>query len=263
MPRLHSYALAIAVVGCGATDPATDSGDGAAARRDGAPTDVGLNAIPSSGPELDAGDGDDSRDGACLSIGASWGDTTDASKPQTIGTCQNGWMRSDPGCPCSLTGFLTYCTQPGMRCVMPGADDPTLVFDQLCVSEPNAVMPLWEQTALYTPETFAALPHSIDLDASDCAERPVIPCVCGDDGATEGFLGEDESLWHCTYSNPEAYVAFTDAGCATQIRYAGEFAPAAGYSACLQAAYASRRWACASDATHLVMSRTSPPLRPK
>ena len=81
----------------------------------------------------------------------------------------------------------------------------------------------------------------------------------GDDRIV-GFIGTDTQLWQCTYGNPMAYVAFTDSGCASRIRYGTSPMPDANYVSCLTSAYASRRWDCASTGTHFVMSQTVRPL---
>jgi hypothetical protein len=85
-------------------------------------------------------------------------------------------------------------------------------------------------------------------------------CHCGSSGTTEGLLSIDAQLWQCTYDNPEAFVTFTDQGCASQIRYGPLPAPDAGYAACLTSAYASLRWSCATTGTHFVMFHTARPL---
>jgi hypothetical protein len=126
-----------------------------------------------------------------------------------------------------------------------------------------AAGPLWDQTELYTPDEFGALPNEIVLDTSNCSSRPVLPCDCGLSATTEGFLNSNTQLWLCTYGNPAAYVAFTDDGCASRIRYGAAPSPDAGYVPCLRSAYASLRWACASSGTHFVMSHTVPPLGPQ
>jgi hypothetical protein len=61
-------------------------------------------------------------------------------------------------------------------------------------------------------------------------------------------------------NNPEAFVAFTDQGCASQIRYGALPVPDAGYAACLTSAYANLRWSCATTGTHFVMLHTARPL---
>jgi hypothetical protein len=147
-----------------------------------------------------------------------------------------------------------------MKCFVPAPGPHYSTVAWLCVDDPSALMPLWEGTGIYASDEFAALPNEIALDTSDCSSRPSLPCTCGTSGTTEGFLGIDTQLWQCTYGNPVAYVAFTDGGCASRIRYGASPAPDANYVSCLTSAYASRRWDCVSSGTHFVMGHTQRPL---
>ena len=222
------------------------------AQADDATGDVATDS--SSGPEA----------GTCVS-GTALGDTAGdgsngAPQPLEAGACIDGWLTSDPGCPCSISDFSAPCTSVGMRCFIESPGPDLVTVDQLCVNDPSALTPLWVETQIYARDEFAALPNEIVLDTSDCSMRPSQSCSCGTSGTTEGFLGADIQLWPCTYFNPVAYVAFTDGGCASRVRYGASPAPDASYASCLKSVYASRRWDCASSGTHFVMSHTVGPL---
>jgi hypothetical protein len=187
-------------------------------------------------------------EGGCISGGA----LTDGPSPlPEAGTCQNGWVASDPECPCAPTGFSQNCTAPGTRCFMPASSGGTISTDQECENEPGGYA-VWVQYGLYTPGEFAKLPYDIDLDASDCTSRPAIPCDCALGQPTEGWLSTQvDQLSNCTYGNPVTFFAFTDDGCVDRIRYGG--APAsADFASCMQGALANLRWACASSGTHFI-----------
>ena len=179
--------------------------------------------------------------------------------PLEAGTCVNGWLASEPRCPCDISGFLTYCPVVGARCFLPADGPGTTSTDQECESQPNG-QPIWQQYRLYTPAEFAALPNEIVLDTSDCASRSSAPCSCLPGEPTESWILSHLALTQCTYGNPETYLAFNDAGCVSRVRYGNESAPTADFESCLRSALASRRWDCASSGTHVLDAQTVRPL---
>jgi hypothetical protein len=220
-------------------------GGGAAS---GGTTDASLPR-DAGGATSDAADdvGSESPDaGPCLAGGAQ----TDGPSPlPEAGNCQNAWVTSDPACPCTMAGFSQNCAAPGTRCFIPGVGDTST--DEECESEPGGYA-AWIEYRLYTPAAFAALPHEIDFDTSDCASRTVLPCGCDPQQPTEGwFSTQVDSLSNCTYGNPVTFFAFTDDGCVSRIRY-GNGSPSADFATCLQRALATLRWACATSGTHFV-----------
>ena len=240
----------LALAGCGGASSSIDSADASVVHESGgvALSDAGDEAMADAS---DAGD-----EVVCVSGGAPGDGAIPALE---AGTCMNGWLTSDPACPCELSGFSAPCTAAGTRCFVPGTGGDTISTDQACEPQPHGDL-LWVQYALYSPAEFAALPHEIDLDASDCSSRPSAPCDCGSGETTEGWLGGQAiSLMHCTYGNPFTYFAFDDDGCVSQIRYRGT-PTTSDFASCLQNALAGVRWACASSGTHSVDRRVVAPL---
>ncbi|MDP9150934.1 MAG: hypothetical protein M3O36_13470 [Myxococcota bacterium] len=130
---------------------------------------------------------------------------------------------------------------------------------ETCEFPPYAFGPLWTfQAPLYEPADFDALPNEIVLNTTDCSARPLTMCDCslGNPVTTEGLLNGDMTLWEATYGGPEAYIAFTDDGCAARIRYGNEAPATADFASKLMAVYGGRRWGCASSGTHFLMFHT-------
>ena len=87
------------------------------------PLDVAAPALDVAveAPTLDAMDESSSATDAGGCVSANMPDDASNYSPQPIdaGACVNGWLASDPGCPCSLHGFSNYCTTVGMKCFVP------------------------------------------------------------------------------------------------------------------------------------------------
>jgi hypothetical protein len=239
----------LALAGCGGASSSLSSADASTAHESGSGA-APIDAAEAANDASDAGD-----EAAC----ASGGGPGDGAMPQLeAGACQNGWLTSDPACPCELSGFSAPCPAAGTRCYVPASGQDAVTTDQICKQQNGDL--LWVQYALYSPAEFAALPHEIDLDISDCSSRTTIPCECGPGETTEGWLDSQVlSLTQCTYGNPFTYFAFDDDGCVSQIRYSGT-PTTSNFGSCLQNALATVRWACASSGTHFIDRRVVAPL---
>ncbi|HEY4013327.1 MAG TPA: hypothetical protein VGM06_08315 [Polyangiaceae bacterium] len=211
------------------------------------------DSLDSSGA-VDA-DGGDAHEGASESSEAA----------ADSGSCANAWIQADPGCPSpdNLSAFGALCPSLGIRCLLHMDDPATYYIAEECEFPSDAIGPLWTWHApVYEPSDFAALPNEVLLDASDCASRPVTACHCTieDEAEVEGLLNSDSTLWEATYGNPTAFVAFTDEGCAAEVRFGNETPATPDFAAGLTAIYAARRWDCASSGTHFVMIHTVRPI---
>jgi hypothetical protein len=139
---------------------------------------------------------------------------------------------------------------------MPGSIAGVQAIDVCAVHDPDAGgPPRFDQAGFaYAPCVFNELPHDVPLDASDCTARAVTSCDCSANGTTETSLNRS-AIRGCVHLIPSAYVAFNDAGCATDIRYGdtppGE-PPSPGFEDCLRAAAATERWGCANAGTHFL-----------
>ena len=238
--------VAVAMSGCGAQPALLAGGDGASA-------DTGPSEVDGSdSDEMIAAEGPDA--------GSSATEVSNGLTPPNA--CPNAWLQPDVGCPSpSDFGAVTkFCGSLGLRCLF-GPSPPDLSLEAVnCELPSNPAGLLWTfQGRIYEPAGFDSLPHEIVLDASDCVARGETVCECpggADVATTEAFLNNDASLWVATYGNPQAYVAFTDDGCAARVRYGDETPATADYASKLMAAYAGRRWSCATSGTHLVMFHT-------
>jgi hypothetical protein len=246
------FAAATPLVACGVPTFSLGSGDDAAT--------AGGNGGPVDAADESEGDAADESDGGDAETCASGGALGDGPLPMPeAGTCVNGWLTSDPGCPCDPSAFYAYCPAEGTRCFVPSVRSGAFDSDMECARYSDGAL-LWAQYPLYSPEEFAALPNEIDLDASDCLSRPQAECNCGSGEPTEGWLDTQvSSLTLCTYYNPATYFAFDDDGCVSQIRYKGK-PGTSDFESCLQNALAGLRWACTSSGTHFVDRWVDPPL---
>jgi hypothetical protein len=224
------------------------------------PGDGGASDPTGSGETgaADAGDG-----GGSAQTGEAGGMTA------TPGSCPNAWTQPDVGCPSpdDTGAFSRYCAPLGIQCLIQIMPPDSSLEAVRCEFPANAAGPLWTfQGEIYERAAFDALAHEIVLDASDCPARPATACHCGgggDFGTTEDILNYDGSLWEATYGNPQAYVVFTDDGCAARVRYGDERPATADYASKLAAVYAGRRWTCATSGTHFVMFHTIRPVGPQ